>query len=177
MAHRESALSHNGHHGGHTPNGSHTNAAAAAAVDDLDAEADADAAAIIAATHLQRVALKRADSLLSLKTTMVHLDNIWGSAGPLRPVKNITKRMTLLLREFNDSRDVAEAQRCVRALEVPHYHHELVYEAIVMALESVAGGSQQQVAEAMCELLGAMDQACLVSPAMMEQVRKRDSEI
>lgn len=158
---------------GGTPNGAdlHQNG------DELDADAaaadDADAAAIVAAAHLQRIALKRADSLLSLKTTMVHLDNIWGAAGPLRPVKNITKRMTLLLREFIDSRDVAEAQRCVRALEVPHYHHELVYEAIVMALESVAGGSQQQDAEAMCELLAAMDEACLVSPAMMEQVSGR----
>lgn len=117
---------------------------------------------------LARIALKRADSLLSLKTTMVHLDNIWGSAGPLRPVKNITKRMTLLLREFIDSRDVAEAQRCLRALEVPHYHHELVYEAVVMALEAVGG---QQAEEAMCAVLRAMDEACLVSPAMMEQVR------
>lgn len=111
-------------------------------------------------------ALKRADALLSLKQGWAHLDNIWGSAGPLRPVKIITKQMTLLLKEFLSSRDFEEAQRCLRALEVPHYHHELVYEAIVMALESVS----QQTEEAMCSLLKSLDVACLVLPAQMEQV-------
>lgn len=112
-------------------------------------------------------AIKRADALLSLKQGWAHLDNIWGSAGPLRPVKNITKQMTLLLKEYLSSRDFEEAQRCLRALEVPHYHHELVYEAIVMSLESVS----QQTEEAMCTLLKQMDSCCLVLPAQMEQVR------
>lgn len=112
------------------------------------------------------VALKRAETLLSMKQSMVHLDNIWGSAGPLRPVKNITKQMTELLKEFIQARDVAEAHRCLRALEVPHYHHELVYEAILMSLEGV----NQQTEEAMCSLLKSLDNACLVSPAMMDQV-------
>lgn len=111
-------------------------------------------------------ALKRADALLSLKQGWAHLDNIWGSAGPLRPVQNITKQMTSLLKEYLSSRDFDEAARCLRGLEVPHYHHELVYEAIVMALESV----KQQTEEAMCTLLKGMDDACLVLPAQMEQV-------
>lgn len=111
-------------------------------------------------------AIKRADALLSLKQGWAHLDNIWGSAGPLRPVKNITKQMTLLLKEYLSSRDIEEAQRCLRALEVPHYHHELVYEAIVMSLESVS----QQTEEAMCTLLKHMDSCCLILPAQMEQV-------
>ena len=110
--------------------------------------------------------IKRAEVLLSMKTTMVHLDNIWGSAGPLRPVKTITKQMTSLLKEFLHSRDLVEAHRCLRALEVPHYHHELVYEAIVMSLEGV----NQQTEEAMCALLKSLDETCLVSPALMEQV-------
>lgn len=111
-------------------------------------------------------ALKRADALLTLKQGWAHLDNIWGLAGPHRPVKIITKQMTLLLQEFLSSRDYEEAQRCLRALEVPHYHHELVYEAIVMALESVS----QQTEEAMCSLLKSLDSVCLVLPAQMEQV-------
>lgn len=112
--------------------------------------------------------IKRADALLSLKQGWAHLDNIWGSAGPLRPVKNITKQMTLLLKEYLSSRDFVEAQRCLRALEVPHYHHELVYEAIVMALESLS----QQTEEAMCTLLKLMEECCLISPAQIESVRK-----
>lgn len=57
-----------------------------------------------------------------------HLDNVWGVAGGLRPVQNITKQMELLLKEYLLSRDIQEAQRCIIALEVPHFHHELVYE-------------------------------------------------
>lgn len=111
-------------------------------------------------------ALRRADSLLH-KQGWAHLDNVWGMGGPLRPVKTITKQMELLLKEYQSSRDVAEAQRCLRALEVPHYHHELVYEAIVMTLESLS----QTTEEAMCELLKQLDLTCLVLPAGMEQVR------
>lgn len=111
-------------------------------------------------------AIKRAQVLLAMKTSLVHLDNIWGSAGPLRPVKTITQQMTLLLKEFLLSRDIEEAQRCLRELEVPHYHHELVYEAIVMSLE----GINQQTEEAMCALLKSLDKTCMVSPALMDQV-------
>lgn len=79
--------------------------------------------------------------------------------------------MTLLLKEYISSRDFDEAARCLRALEVPHYHHELVYEAVLMAMESV----NQQTEEAMCTLLKAMDKACLILPAQMEQVSSFDT--
>lgn len=111
------------------------------------------------------IAIKRADTLLNMKQGWAHLDNVWGMGGPLRPVKFITKQMTLLLKEYLSSRDIEEAHRCLRALEVPHFHHELVYEAIVMALEAL----NQTTEEAMSELLKSLDQACLVSPVMMEQ--------
>lgn len=73
-------------------------------------------------------ALSRADTLLSMKHGLVRLDNVWGLGGGLRPVKYLTRQMTLLLQEFVSSGDIEEAIRCVRALEVPHFHHELVYE-------------------------------------------------
>lgn len=109
--------------------------------------------------------LKRADALLSMKQKWVLLDNVWGMGGPLRPVKSITKQMTTLLQEYLSSRDLKEAQRCLLELEVPHFHHELIYEAIVIALET----NRQNSEEAMCELLKSLDEACIVSPAMMEQ--------
>jgi programmed cell death protein 4 len=62
------------------------------------------------------------------QSSWAHLDNVWGVAGGLRPVKTITKQMELLLKEFLMSRDIDEAQRCIIALEVPHFHHELIYE-------------------------------------------------
>lgn len=63
-----------------------------------------------------------------MQTSWAHLDNIWGVAGALRPVKTISKQMELLLKEYLTSRDTQEAQRCIIALEVPHFNHELVYE-------------------------------------------------
>ncbi|XP_068733737.1 programmed cell death protein 4-like [Montipora capricornis] len=43
--------------------------------------------------------------------------------------------MVLLLKEYLSSEDVEEASHCVQDLEVPHFYHELIYEAIVMMLE------------------------------------------
>uniref|UniRef100_A0A2K6FWW7 Programmed cell death protein 4 n=1 Tax=Propithecus coquereli TaxID=379532 RepID=A0A2K6FWW7_PROCO len=42
----------------------------------------------------------------------------------------------MLLKEYLLSGDISEAEHCLKELEVPHFHHELVYEAIVMVLES-----------------------------------------
>ncbi|KAG9470806.1 hypothetical protein GDO78_016693 [Eleutherodactylus coqui] len=42
----------------------------------------------------------------------------------------------MLLKEYVLSSDVLEAEHCLQELEVPHFHHELVYEAILMVLEA-----------------------------------------
>ncbi|XP_036372836.1 programmed cell death protein 4-like [Megalops cyprinoides] len=83
-----------------------------------------------------RAALDRAAVLLSMKREMVRLDNVWGVGGGQRPVRHLIKEMNLLLKEYLTSGEVSEAEHCLRDLEVPHFHHELVYEAVVMVLES-----------------------------------------
>ncbi|KYB29481.1 programmed cell death protein 4 isoform X1 [Tribolium castaneum] len=110
-------------------------------------------------------ALSRADTLLSMKHGLVRLHNVWGVGGALRPVKALTRQMNLTLQEYISSRDIEEASRCLRNLEVPHFHHELVYEAIVMALEA----NNVQVEEALCNLLKAFDAAVFVTPEQMER--------
>lgn len=77
-----------------------------------------------------RVALNRAETLLTMKHGLVRLDNVWGVGGGLRPVKYLTRQMNLLLQEYLSSGDLQEATRCLLQLEVPHFHHELVYEVI-----------------------------------------------
>ncbi|XP_018580034.1 programmed cell death protein 4 [Anoplophora glabripennis] len=109
-------------------------------------------------------ALIRADTLLSMKHGLVRLHNVWGVGGALRPVKALTRQMSLLLQEFISSRDIEEASRCLRLLEVPHFHHELVYEAIVMALEANSASKE----EALCTLLKAFSDAILITPDQME---------
>ncbi|XP_039395995.1 programmed cell death protein 4-like [Mauremys reevesii] len=83
-----------------------------------------------------RAALDRAAVLLRIKRDVNQLDNVWGVGGGQRPVKHLIKEMNLLLREYLLSGEVSEAEHCLRGLEVPHFHHELVYEAVVMVLES-----------------------------------------
>ncbi|KAJ8335798.1 hypothetical protein SKAU_G00391400 [Synaphobranchus kaupii] len=83
-----------------------------------------------------RAALDRAAVLLSMKKEIVRLDNVWGVGGGQRPVKHLVKEMNLLLKEYLISGEVSEAEHCLRDLEVPHFHHELVYEAVFMVLES-----------------------------------------
>lgn len=72
--------------------------------------------------------LSRAETLLSMKHGLVRLDNVWGVGGGLRPVKYLIRQMNLLLQEYLSSSDLQEATRCLQNLEVPHFHHELVYE-------------------------------------------------
>jgi len=49
-------------------------------------------------------------------------------------------------------------------LEVPHFHHELVYEVVVMVIES----SHQKTEEAMCKLLMSLFRSFVIT---IEQVR------
>ncbi|XP_012722447.3 programmed cell death protein 4b [Fundulus heteroclitus] len=83
-----------------------------------------------------RAALDRAVVLLKMSMGGLRVDNHWGTGGGQRPVIQLIKEMNLLLKEYILSGDGKEAERCLRDLEVPHFHHEFVYEAIVMVLES-----------------------------------------
>ncbi|KAM6429722.1 programmed cell death protein 4-like [Rhynochetos jubatus] len=87
-----------------------------------------------------RAALDRAAVLLRIKREVNRLDSVWGVGGGQRPVKHLVREMNLLLREYLLSGEVAEAEHCLRELEVPHFHHELVYEAVVMVLEGAGEG-------------------------------------
>ena len=40
--------------------------------------------------------------------------------------------------EYLSAHDLDEAQRCLHELDVPHFHHELVYDSVVMAIEGTA---------------------------------------
>jgi len=82
-----------------------------------------------------RVSLDRAHRLLGMKHGIVRLDTIWGYGGGIRPVKMLVKEISLLIKEYLSSNDFKEAERCITDLDVPHFHHEIVYEAVVMAIE------------------------------------------
>ncbi|XP_043543203.1 programmed cell death protein 4a isoform X4 [Chiloscyllium plagiosum] len=91
-----------------------------------------------------RAALDRAAVLLSMKRG-VGLDNVWGVGGGQRPVKHLIREMNFILKEFLLSGELEEAEHCLRDLEVPHFHHELVYEAVIMVLESTGNTAAKMV--------------------------------
>lgn len=109
------------------------------------------------------VTLARSDSLLSMRHGLVRLDNVWGVGGGTRPVKYLVKQMVMLLEEYLSSSDINEATRCLQELEVPHFHHELVYEAVVMAIEKM----DTRTSKMMIELLGSLHRAIIITPTQM----------
>ncbi|XP_069913333.1 programmed cell death protein 4 isoform X4 [Oryctolagus cuniculus] len=83
-----------------------------------------------------RAALDKATVLLSMSKGGRRKDSVWGSGGGQQSVNHLVKEIDMLLKEYLLSGDISEAEHCLKELEVPHFHHELVYEAIVMVLES-----------------------------------------
>ena len=77
--------------------------------------------------------------------------------------------MNLLLMEYLSSGDKEEAVRCLQGLEVPHFHHELVYEAVVMVLEK----ANERCAEMMCGLLQYMGRITVITSDQFQKVRKK----
>ena len=45
--------------------------------------------------------------------------------------------MNLLLKEYLSSGDCREADHCLHELEVPHFHHELVYEVSLAPCDQI----------------------------------------
>lgn len=110
------------------------------------------------------VTLARSDSLLSMRHGLVRLDNVWGVGGGTRPVKYLVKKMVLLLQEYLSSSDIAEAARCLTELEVPHFHHELVYEAVIMVIENM----DERSSKMMCSLLESLHRSIIITPTQMK---------
>lgn len=110
-------------------------------------------------------AISKADVLLNQKHGIVRLDNIWGTGGGIRPVKSLIKRMVMLLLEYLSSGDIAEATRCLKDLEVPHFHHELIYEATNMVIEK----SSDRAAEMMVKFFKSIAEAVIVTPDQINQ--------
>ncbi|CAK1587854.1 unnamed protein product [Parnassius mnemosyne] len=112
-----------------------------------------------------RQAIHRAETLLSMKQGLVRLDNIWGIGGGIRPVKWLIRQIQLLLKEYLSSGDLAEGMRCVRELEVPHFHHELVYETVLLAVEAINSGVEEQL----CTFLAELRRCVIVTPDQMDR--------
>lgn len=85
---------------------------------------------------------------LSINHATARMEKAWGP-GDGRPVEELKVAIDHLTKEYLLSRDLEEAARCVRELNVPHFHHEVVKRGITNSLEE--GGAAN--CEAMSSLL------------------------
>lgn len=111
-------------------------------------------------------ALTNANSLINAKHGLIRLDTVWGLTGGARPVKYLIKQMRLLLKEYLSSLDIKEAERCLRELEVPHFLHEFVYEAVLMSIEDT---KKIDELTAIAQLLKALSDINLISVDQMKK--------
>lgn len=116
---------------------------------------------------LAKDVLARASNLMTSPHGLVRLDTTWGVGGGNKPVKLLTKKMQLLLKEFLSSKEILEAERCLMALEVPHFHHEAIYQLVQCALE------EERNQAALANLLAHMAKTNIVTPQLMEMGFRR----
>ena len=80
--------------------------------------------------------IDEAKLLTSLNAQLFHLSHIWGhNQGGFTAVKDLTDKINALIQEYYDSGDIDEAIRCLKDLNVPHFNHEFVFEALDFTLQ------------------------------------------
>lgn len=94
--------------------------------------------------------VEKAIGLLSREHCTARLERVWGP-GDGRPVEELKKDMDQLLEEYLHSRELDEAARCVKELQAPHFHHELVKRGVVLAMEA-DGKRKSDEPDAHCSL-------------------------
>lgn len=80
--------------------------------------------------------IEHAKLLLSRDHIGAKLERIWGP-GDGRPVEEMKIAVDQLLEEFLLSSDFDEAERCVRELQAPQFHHEVVKRAVTLSLDKL----------------------------------------
>jgi len=78
--------------------------------------------------------VEKAVSLLSREHCTARLEKLWGP-GDGRPVTELKEVIDQLIEEYLLSRELDEAARCVREMNAPHFHHELVKRGVRFAME------------------------------------------
>lgn len=78
--------------------------------------------------------VEQAKVLLSIKHGLVRLERVWGPSDG-SSVEVLKEEIKMMLEEFLSSSDMDEVCVCVKRLNVPHFHHEIIKRAIVIAMD------------------------------------------
>lgn len=116
----------------------------------------------------------------SLHLTYLHLSlsrptpflpaQIWGIHCTRCPLKTTIEHINYLLKEYFSSGDKDEAERCLKELGVPHFHHEVVYELILLTLQD---GHTAQIPRMAVALMTFLSNTGDISEDQMATVRCR----
>lgn len=79
--------------------------------------------------------MESARLLVNINDHLFQLSHIWGNKGGFLAVTELTDKIHEIILEYYDSGDAEEAIRCLKDLNVPHFHHEFIYEALDFALQ------------------------------------------
>ena len=79
-------------------------------------------------------AIESARLLVTMNDHLYHLSHIWGNKGGFLAVQELTDKINEIIQEYHDSADCNEAIRCLKELNVPHFHHEFVFEVRLLSL-------------------------------------------
>lgn len=117
-------------------------------------------------------AVVTASSLLTMKYAMSKIDNVWGVDGLDRPTKYYENKLWFVLKEYLKSLETEEVQKSLLELDIPHFHHEVVYEAVILAMEQ-RSTDYEKSAQAMIDLLLFLGESNIVSRSQFEAGFKR----
>lgn len=110
-----------------------------------------------------KVALNKAEVLLKMNNGLTRLENIWGVGDGSQSY--LSNQMVMVVKEYLASADMVEATRRLMELDVPHYHHELVYQAIKLAIEEYREHAIQHCAE----LLRSLTTSNIITPDQLDK--------
>jgi programmed cell death protein 4 len=121
------------------------------------------------------VVVEKALALLNREHCNARLERVWGP-GDGRPVEELKKDMDQLLQEYLLSRELDEAARCVKELDAPHFHHELVKRGVFIAMEA-DGGNVGNVEDANVQAPSNIDAMAALFGFLVSNAIVSDTEI
>ncbi|KAL5112372.1 Programmed cell death protein 4 [Taenia crassiceps] len=120
-------------------------------------------------------AINKAEALLTLSHAYRHLDIVWGIPPNERVTTMLMKQIYCILLEYLRTGSFEDALSSLQELDSPHFHHELVYQAILLVL---AREADDHVSDRMLELLDKLCRSVVISfDQLMTGVRRVYAEL